>query len=358
MLKKLAIIVASLAALTVPVRADFSVHAPAFVQNYVLPETAKLVKALERLRETSAGLCTTPNDETTAAFNSAFSEAVAQYARIDFVRFGPYLEDNALQRLAFVPDRRNVIPRQLNKILAKQDKSVTTAADLKRKSVALQGLTALERFAYDKEANLTLGDNSAERGFKCAYAVALTGNLVKTAATIEDGWQDPNGFTATFINPDPSHSAIKTDQEAAELLYNSLVTGLVLVKDQIMLPVIGPTAKKAKPHRAPFSRSGNAVTYLTSHLSGIEDALIASNFFKELPENGKWAGESLSFEFGNARKLLDDLPVSFNASTKSQEGREKLKFFVVLIDSLKTTMADDTAGYLGITGGFNALDGD
>lgn len=337
---------------------DYSQFAPRLIEAYIRPQTQALTTTLGRLESATENLCAgEPEPATRQAFETAMSDSVAQLARVDFLRFGPLAEENRAQRLAFLPDRRRVIPRQLRKIMAEQDESVTTAASLAGKSVALQGLNTLEYFAFTSDGTLTLGSGE-QRDFECAYAVALTRNLVATSQELEAAWADPDGFTSVITQPTPEHALVQTHKEAAELTFNAMVTGLVLIKDQILLPVIGTSVKKAKPYRAPFSRSRNGAAYMNASLSGIEEALTRGGFLAALPEEGNWVPGSLQFEFGNARKALDELPGPIRAIGKTEQGRDKLIYLALVIDGLKETMGGNLAGYLALSGGFNALDGD
>ncbi|MDD7911000.1 imelysin family protein [Pseudovibrio exalbescens] len=337
---------------------DYSRFAPALIEGYIRPETSALTEKLKRLEQATGALCHSGQSaESENAFRQALSGSIAQLARVDFLRFGPLAENNRAQRLAFLPDRRGVIARQLNKIMATEDPSVTTAESLAGKSVALQGLTALEHFGFATDGTLQLARGDHE-SFECAYAVALTRNLVGTAQELEAAWADPEGFSKTLSAPASDHALVQTHKEAAELMFNSMVTGLVLIKDQILLPVIGPSVEKAKPYRAPFSRSHNGALYMASSLEGINQALIAAGYMDALPEDGAWAADSLNFEFQNGARVIEELGGPIRVIGKDIEERKKLVYLTLVIDGLKDTLANNVAGYLALSGGFNALDGD
>ncbi len=68
---------------------------------------------------------------------------------------GPAREDNRFERLFFWPDRRGRGLRQVQGILAEEDETATDPATLYQKSVAVQGLLALD-FVLSGEGNETL----------------------------------------------------------------------------------------------------------------------------------------------------------------------------------------------------------
>lgn len=336
---------------------DYARFTKATVEDYIRPATKELVRTFATLGEQTGQVCTTPSAGNKAAFNGAFRNAVTTLAAIDFFRFGPMAYNDTSHRLAFLPDSRGVVRRQVTKAVAKQDPTVTTPASLSIKSAALQGLTALERIAYDAEGNLVLGEGETPK-FTCAFAESITINLSGTALELEANWADPNGFSKILLNPTMNGSLVQTHKEAAELVFNALKTAVELDKDQYLLVMVGKSAKKAKPAKAPFARSGNAVAYLSASLAGIENSIKTGGYTDGLDNEQSWVANSLRFEFRNAQKVLTDLPRPLRETGASPEVRGKLLYLITILGGLRDVMSADLAGYLGLSGGFNALDGD
>ena len=79
----------------------------------------------------------------------------------------------------FWPDRKGIALRQVQAILAKQDATATDPATLKTKSVAVQGLGALEYVLFGTGAEaLAL----PEGDFRCDYGNAITSAVSDVAA--------------------------------------------------------------------------------------------------------------------------------------------------------------------------------
>ncbi len=335
---------------------DYAQFTRSSVEQYIRPATRQLVSALNDLEKSTGDLCAAPSADSSAAFNEAFSKSVAALAGVDFLRFGPMAQDNLAQRLAFLPDSRGVVRRQINKVVAKQDATVREPAALSVKSVALQGLTALERISYASDGTLTLGSGD-DAEFLCDYAESISINLVGAGLELEAAWASPDGFSDVLVNP-TKDGVVHTHKEAAEMVFNSITTGLIVDKDQYLLVVLGKTEKKARPKKAPFARSGNAVTYLSASLSGLQGALNVGGYAKVLEDEQDWVDSSLNFEFANTQRVLANLPKPLQDTGKEPEVREQLRYLITIIDGIKVVMAEDLAGYLGLSGGFNALDGD
>ncbi|MEP3670267.1 MAG: hypothetical protein ABJN42_26455, partial [Roseibium sp.] len=116
--------------------------------------------------------------------------------------------------------------------------------------------------------------------------------------------------------------------------------------------------KKAKAHRLPFSRSGDGRAYLIAELQGIETALRAAHFEQNLDEEFLWIPDSIHFEFANGIANLESLDAPIRQSLKNEKTYQKLTLLVITMNSLRDTIALELAGALGLSGGFNALDGD
>jgi predicted lipoprotein len=336
---------------------DYAQFPRSSVEQYIRPATKQLVSALTDLEKRTGDLCTSSTTESTTAFNEAFSKSVAAIAGIDFLRYGPMAQDNLAQRLAFLPDSRGVVRRQITKVVAKQDPTVRDPASLSVKSVALQGLTALERISYASDGTLTLGSGK-DAVYLCDYAESISINLVGAGLELEAEWADPDGFSKVLLEPTKDVGVVHTHKEAAEMVFNAITTGLIVDKDQYLLVVLGKTEKKANPKKAPFARSGNAVTYLSASLAGLQGALNAGGYAKVLEDEQDWVESSLNFEFSNAQRVLTNLPKPLQDTGKEPEVREQLRYLITIINGIKVVMAEDLAGYVGLAGGFNALDGD
>jgi len=328
------------------------------IEGYIRPATSTFARQASALPPTIDALCTTATAQNKADFADGYREVVTAFGGISFLRFGPTIEAHRLDSLAFMPDARGITQRQIRRTFAKKDPSITDPNQLSGKSVALQGLTALQLIAFSKDGEVVLGDPGENRDYICGYASAIAQNVARIAAEIATDWQDENGYSARLLNPGPDNGQIRTSKEAIETIFNALVTGLIIVKDQELLPTLGTEIKKAKAHRLPFSRSGDGRAYLIAELQGIEAALRAAHFEPDLDEEFRWIPDSIHFEFANGIANLESIDTPIRQSLKSENTYQKLGLLVITINSLRDTIALELAGALGLSGGFNALDGD
>jgi predicted lipoprotein len=341
---------------------DFSMLVPSLVSDYAVPVARDLEARLVVLRERISGLCAEANakseaDTAARAFDAAFGEAVAAHGRLFVLRFGALAEETRLERLAFVPDRRGVVRRQVTRLLADPDPSATDAATLRDKSVALQGLSALEWIAYAADGSVGLGDRDVGRAFRCAYAGAIAERTARLAGEIVEAYRAPSGQTALLLAPGPDNALAQDAHAAAGFAFHQIVTSLSLVSDQVLAPVLEEGPPAARAARAPFARSYHALLHLRAALGGIETALRTAGFAK-MDADAAWIGDTMAFETKNAVAALEALPSGLAPALADPEQRAKLAYVALVLDGLERTVGGELAGHLGFQGGFNALDGD
>lgn len=328
------------------------------IDGFVRPATARFAETAAGLPDAVAAVCSEGPDAAGARFREAYGATVTAYAAVNFLRFGPLADEDRLSRLAFLPDPRGITQRQLRKLMAARDEGALTEAGLADKSVALQGLTALELIAFSKETELELGADGPDKDFTCGYAAAIAQNVATIAEEVAEGWRDPDGYSAVLLDAGGENARFQTSKEALENLFNTLVTGLIIARDQDVLPALGAREDKASPRRFPFSRSGNAVDYLASEIEGLHAAQKSLGLEPLTPSDFSWIAGGLDFEFGNAQALLAQLSPPLRESFGDDGSYQKVAVLAITLKSIRDTMANELAGALNLAGGFNALDGD
>ena len=85
--------------------------------------------------------------------------------------------------MLFWPDRKGIGLKQVQAALAAKDPTAADAAQLAGKSVAMQGLGALEFVLFGTGAETLAGTGDA---YRCAYGAAIAANLDGIAAELDD----------------------------------------------------------------------------------------------------------------------------------------------------------------------------
>ena len=354
-MRRLTAALALFLAFAAPAAADRPVRDTAIVQraieDYIRPATDRFARETEALHRAVAGFCRAHDTASRVALDDAFRTAVGGWSGVQFLRFGPLVDDHRMERIAFWPDPKGVGRRQLRRVLADRDASVTDPGQLAGKSVALQGLTALEYLLY--------GDGGeAPDDFRCAYAAAASEALAGVVAAVAEDWAAPDGIARRLMRPDGDDPLYRTPAEALAELHRALTTGLQVVQDQKLKPVLGGDMKGAKPFVAPFRRSGLTVDVLAADAFALMAFVDLGGFTRALPEDRGWLANSIAFEFENAVKAAESVTLPIDEAVYDEAARGRLDYLSVVLGNLRTMTQQDLAAALGLKVGFNALDGD
>lgn len=358
---RIILIALACAAIVFPAQAysmDYTPHIRALVSGYVQPATTDFAKKATALPEAVSHTCQVSTHESREAFAVAFNDVVEAFSKVSFLRYGPLLDDNRLSRIAFLPDPRGIAQRQINKFKASEDFKTISADRLAEKSVALQGLTALELIAFDKNSEVLLGTTSKTSEDLCRYAYAIAGNVKKIAKGLRDDWNNEEGYIKVLLEPAPGNREHQTTQEAMETVFNTLPVALIILKDQHVLPVITKGKASTKPARLPFSRGKAGLTYLAGNLSGLRAALEAMKLGPSLPEEYRWAPDTISFELKNTVSLVSTMKAPIRENFAKDDGFAKFNALTLALQSINQTLTKELSPALELTAGFNALDGD
>lgn len=324
------------------------------IDGFIRPAYGTFHKATTSLVEAENALCKTPSQAALDTARNAFSATVDAWSRIEIIRFGPVTEQNRLERVLFWPDRKGTGLRQVQAALADKDPTAADAAQLAQKSVAMQGLGALEFVLFGTGAEaLAVGDEH-----RCAYGAAIAGNLDTIAAELDAAWTDPAGFASIWANPSADNPLFRDGTEAVTELMDVFVTGTELVRDVRLGGLLGKEPKDDRPRQALFWRSGKTVDALAGNLAGMRALLDASKLADALPADQSFLAGSALFEFSNAANAAAGTQGPIADVLADPDKRAKLAYFGLVTSSLSDIFGTRMSGALGLTAGFSSLDGD
>ena len=179
---------------------DHAAIARAALNEVIRPGYAALAEETAALGEKVGALCEAPSSASLEAGRKAFAAAVAAWSKVEILRFGPIVADHRYERLFFWPDPKGLGDRQIRDALAMRDESVTKPDALSGKSVALQGLPALEYLLYGDGAE-TLAAPSSDGAFRCAFARAVAANSDAIAKSVAEEWREGSLYEKSFLAP-------------------------------------------------------------------------------------------------------------------------------------------------------------
>ncbi|PDT41785.1 MULTISPECIES: imelysin family protein [Sinorhizobium] len=329
------------------------------VDGFIIPGYRDLRRATGELGEKSAALCATPSDAALEETRAAFSDVVQRWSTIEIIRLGPALEQNRFERFLFYPDRKSTGLKQVQAILAKRDESATQAESLKTKSVAVQGLGALEYVLYGTGAETLTG---AEGDFRCLYGTTIAQNLTTIADELLAAWEKPEGLQSAWKSPSADNPLFRDNREAATELLGVLVHSVEMIKDQRLRPfyagAIDGKADEGRPKLAIYWRSGNTMRSIAGNLSGLQTLFNAAGMESLLPADSRSIAGSVNFLFKALIGMTERVDGPLDAVLADQKQRSRLDFITLNTADLLDRLNRDFGGAIGLGAGFSFADGD
>lgn len=337
-----------------PARAEVTTIRQA-VDGFIRPAYSAFAQTTQAEHEAVTALCAAPSREALDKSRAVFVETVKTWAAIETVRIGPITENNRLERVLYWPDRKGIGLKQVQAAIAAEDATASDPGRLPGKSVAMQGLGALEfvLFGTGWEDLLT-----TTKPYRCQFGAAIAANLEAIAADVANDWDKPDGFAGLWINPGPDNPIYRTEKEAANDFIETFVQGLEMTRDVRINGFLGEDAGGDKPRQAIFWRSNATIASLAANLDGLKRQFNASGLAPRLKGEDAFIGGSIYFEFTNAAKTLAGLDAPVAELLKNSESREKLNYLRIITSSLSDLFGTRLSGALGLSAGFSSLDGD
>lgn len=321
------------------------------VERHILPRYEQMQAAMADLGRTTAAYCSAPGTGKIEDVRAAYHAAVDAWQSIQHVRFGPVDLFFRSQRIAFWPDPRNTIGRQMAEILSKQDADAVAADSLGRGSVAIQGLPALERLIFGSDAGkLSSGPDAA---FRCRYASAITMNLAAMAKDTLAEWQ--GGFARQMQDAGSGNARYPAAKDATLDLFKSLYTAVELVADHKLARPLGASADQARPRLSEAWRSERSLRNVLLNLEAARDMYVTA-FSPAVPD--KAVDVAIRAEFAAALDAAKAIGKPLEEAVANRSERGRVETLAGKAAALKTLLVQRLPAVLDIPVGFNALDGD
>jgi uncharacterized protein len=337
--------------------ADHAAIARAALTEVIRPGYAALANETAALSEKVGALCEAPSVASLDAARQAFASAVVAWSKVEVLRFGPIVADRRYERLFFWPDPKGLGDRQIRDALAKRDESVTKAVALSGKSVALQGLPALEYLLYGDGAE-ALAAPSDTTAFRCAFARAVAANSAGIAKSVAEDWREGSPDEKSFLNPGPDDSPYRAPKEVTLELFKSFTAGIELVRDQKLGKPLGAAPEEARPKLAAFWRSGQSLANAAGNLEGIRALFAKGGLAQVVAGDSPGVEKSVLFDLDHAIEVLNGIGKPMAEVAVDADLRGKIEALRVSLKSAGKTAADAIARGAGLAFGFNAMDGD
>jgi predicted lipoprotein len=335
---------------------DYAGIARQALGEVIRPGYSALAETTGSLSTEVQDLCQQPSSAALKDAKDAFAASVGAWSKVEILRFGPVTQNQRYERLFYWPDPKGLGLKQVREALANEDETVTAAQTLAPKSVALQGLPALEELLYGDGADtLAKGGNAA---FRCRFAASIAANVDNIAKEVVEGWSDGAPFTKVYLDPTPSDPVYHASKEVTLDLFKAFGSSIELVRDQKLGKPLGAKPEEAKPKLAAFWRSGLTFANAAGNLEGVRALFAHGGFAQVVAGESPGVEDSILFDLDHAIEVLGGMDKPIADIVKDEGLRAKLEALRVSLKSAGQTAGDMISRGAGLAFGFNAMDGD
>ncbi|WP_062113345.1 imelysin family protein [Aureimonas sp. AU40] len=321
------------------------------IESVIRPGYERLDKAGEVEAKAFTELCAKPDDAKLKAARQGFADLAQAFGAVEFIRFGPITEGSRFERYLFWPDRRGAAQRQAQIIVNRRDADAATSDLLPRKSVAVQGLTALEYVLFGNGSDALASQAGA---FRCRYGATIVGNLGQISDAVAEQWRHPHGINERLTKPKPSDPTYRSTEDSLQELFATAVRGLTAIRELRILPGLNALPGETKTNLFLFGRSDHATAMLVADLDGLRALLADSGLLALKPGTSLDPAQELGAIALSIRALGPDL----GQAAGTAEGEAVLRDALARIQTVETVLTNELAPALGLSADVSALDGD
>jgi predicted lipoprotein len=327
------------------------------IVSVIRPAFGKLAQDAHVMSQSLDAYCSAPTGRGLAEVRDRFDALALSWGRVEFIRPGPLSAENRLERMLFWPDRRGRGLKQVRDVIRLEDEAALDPDLLVQKSVAVQGLLALEYVLFSDNAEVGL---SVKNGFRCAYASAIASRVEQLTAELNVLWlsDDENSVSQVWQNPSPTNALYRDEVEQFSALLGMLEDGFEIILHQRLQPVLRDDIATAKPKSALFWRSENSIPVLNANLAGLNAIIESAGLAQQVTGDERRTIASLNFEFGNAFRTLSMLDMPPEEIVSEDSSYDRLVYIEIVVESMLAIVRDQIKPMFGLSSGFSSLDGD
>ncbi|NQV98767.1 MAG: imelysin family protein [Rhodospirillales bacterium] len=315
----------------------------AITDEVIIPAFTQLDQTAAQQAALWAVACQAPSETTVSQLKTAFHEVSDAWANLFHWSIGPITLYLRRDRFYHWPERRNSIGKGLAALLAVNDEAKLAPERFKKASVAVQGLPALERLLFTET-------DVSQNPWACKIGQSITANLAAIASEVIVEWTDD--IRGKLERGEAHMDYFSEPSDFVNRVFNELSTGYAMIKEQKILAVLGASAEKAKPLLLENRRSGRFMRNLNLNVKALFQAQAV--LARSLPDSGIAA---MADRQKKLLRLLDGLG-SDDAAFTNPDHRDRVLAFTSALGEARDAMEKAYVSHLGLTIGFNSLDGD
>lgn len=307
----------------------------AIVDEHILSLYFDLAETSGHLERRAMEDCDPKSGSLLEAYLSAFDAWVA----VSHLRFGPSEVDNRAFALAFWPDPRGKTPKTLGTMIRAEDTVIDSPDEFATVSVASRGFYALEFLLFDPNFQ---SDGKTE--YSCDLIKALALDIAATSAAIHEDWVKEY---ASLMKSPGQDQTYRDTSDVLRQLFTALSTGLEFTSEMRLGRPLG-TFDRPRPRRAEARRSGRSQRHVLISLAATRD--LAMHLSDDDP--------GLDALFQRASEIGSKLDDPDFAGVSDPMSRFRVEALKSAIDDVRRAVMEELGTRLGVSAGFNSLDGD
>ena len=333
-----------------PKQEPFAAASAALANAVLLPAYTRWTDSDRQLADSARAFCS--GEQELAQARQAYLNAFGTWAALQPLAIGPLGEGNLSWQVQFWPDKKNLVARQVDALLA--SKPQLKQADLESASVVVQGLTAYEYLLFDQ--GIDLADLEQKRRY-CPLLLAIGTHQQALSAKVLGAWLGEQGLASQLKNIPNSRYA--EGREAVAELLRVQVSALDGLKKKLGTPLA--RGKTPQPYLAEAWRSGASLARLDARLASAEARWRGANgdgARRLLPAEQADLATRIDAAYSETRQRIAALGQPLAVLLADEAGRASLNQLYDSLDTLHRLHESELAKALGIQLGFNAHDGD
>lgn len=345
--------------------ARFQAFDLAMARDYLLPRYQSLMQATDKQEQNWVAFCRQPSADGFGTVRAAFQAAMDAWMPLQHVHTGPAALQTRIDRIHFWPERKNAVAKQVAALLQSGDAAALAPERIASASVAVQGFPALQLLLYDGDdpAHLFLSGDPAA-AYRCAYGTAVARNLKAIAGEIVEGWTAAvDAMAAVPARSGSEYGLPASPKETAQQMFTDLLTLFQLVGDLKLALPLGLSLANPKPKLAENWRSGRSLRNVELNLESAR-AMYGkdrTSGFRSLMPAGSDSDdldEQIVEAFAEASSSLAAIPMPLDAAVADPSGRPEVEALLADVRRVRDLMGQKLPSAIGLSVGFNALDGD
>lgn len=323
----------------------YSLEFKSVADQHIIAGYDQLVLTTKSLQASAFEYCSKTNENNLAQLKNNYQVAFYAWQSVQHIRFGPIQYLLRDHRFQLWPDKRGNVNKHMLRLLA--DSTVLQGIMISKKSIAVQGFGALEYLLFSK---IPIDSN------RCKLANIIAENLRVMSVNTLANWQDgEDAYRDDFISPGRNSDIYDSDEELSNELFNSLYTQLEFLQTQKLARPLGESLEKSRGKRAEGWRSETSKQAIRINLTVLQELYI----LVLQPEiKDKVLDNKVLFAFKESQRLIDRVNLSIRDAVTNPVERIQLEKLQVQIMELQKIFSMEIAYELGLSIGFNSLDGD